>query len=148
MGTAVTALAVAAVLGVTACTRGDPRPAVTVTAVPTASAEACRRFAERLPATMGESVLRRRTVPEDPHVAAYGDDPPIVVRCGAPRTTAYEPGDQLFTVNGVPWFAEERTGFVVWSLPRSLVNVEVTIPEQYTGDRLAALTDAVRAAGA
>ena len=147
MRTAVTALAVAAVLCVPGCSRSDERPAVAVTAVPTGPADACRRFAERLPRSLGEDVTRRRTEPADPHVAAYGDDPPIVIRCGAPRTAAYEPGDPLYTVNGVPWFAEERAGAVVWSLPRSFLNVEVTVPERYSGDRLAFLTDALRAAG-
>lgn len=119
--------------------------AVEVTAAPTAHAEACRRFAERLPRDLGRDVRRRDTTPESPHVAAYGD-PPIIIRCGAPATTAFETGDPLLNVNGVSWFYEERGEVVVWSLPRAFVNVEVTIPTKWTGDRLSYLTDAVKAA--
>jgi hypothetical protein len=126
-----------------ACT-SPARPPVLVADVPTASADACARFAARLPASLGAGLPRRRTEPADPHVAAYGD-PPVVVRCGAPRSTVYQRGDQLLTVNGVGWFAEERPDVVVWSLPRAFVNVAVTVPRAYTGDRLALLTDAVRA---
>ena len=120
-------------------------PPVRVDDVPTAAADRCARFAARLPKSLGKGAERRRTTPSDPHVAAYGD-PPIVVRCGAPATTAYRQGDQLFTVNGVEWFPEERPdGTVVWSLPRAFVNVTVTVPKPWTGDRLAFLTDAVNA---
>jgi hypothetical protein len=125
-----------------ACTHAAPP--VRVADVPTASAAACARFAARLPADLGDGLGRRRTTPADPHIAAYGS-PPVVIRCGAPRSTVYRPGDQLFTVNGVGWFAEERPDAVVWSLPRAFVNVSVTVPRRWTGDRLALLTDAVHA---
>jgi hypothetical protein len=138
---------VAAVLAVSGCTSGDSRAAVVVTAVPTGAPDACRRFAERLPADLGDGATRRRTSPAGPHVAAYGDDPPIVVRCGGARSAAYEPGDELININGVQWFPEERADEVVWSLPRSFTDVQVTIPKRFAGDRLALLTDAVRAAG-
>jgi hypothetical protein len=139
--TAVVAFLAAAAV---ACS-GDDLPAVTVTAAPTAFAEACGRFAGRLPNDMGEGLPRRDTEPASPAVAAYGD-PPVVVRCGAPLSTAYKTGDPLINVNGVAWFAEERGGAVVWSLPTSFVNVEVTIPSKWSGDRLSHLTDAVKAA--
>jgi hypothetical protein len=144
MRTAVARL-VAAVLLVPGCSHDNALPAVAVTAVPTAAAAACARFADRLPESLGNGLPRRDTVPRDPHIASYGD-PPVVVRCGAPRTTAYRAGDQLFEVNGVRWFAEERAREVVWSLPRAFVNVEVTVPRAWTGDRLALLSPAVEAA--
>ncbi|HEV2891335.1 MAG TPA: DUF3515 family protein [Frankiaceae bacterium] len=124
---------------------GDDLPAVDVTAVPNAHAQACQRLADRLPQSLGDDLPRRDTTPDDPHVAAYGD-PPIVVRCGAPDTGTFEQGDPLLNVNGVSWFYEERGPVVVWSLPTSFVNVEVTIPTAWTGDRLSYLTDAVKAA--
>jgi hypothetical protein len=139
--TAVVALPAAA--AVSCGSDGSPR--VEVTAVPTASAAACARFAERLPKTLGGDVRLRGTTPADPHVAAYGD-PPIVLRCGAPATKAFKTGDPLLTVNGVSWFYEQRGDVVVWSLPKAFVNVEVTIPTTWTGDRLSYLTDAVNAA--
>jgi len=142
MKTAVAATAAAAVL-CSGCTTG--KPVVVVTSVPNGSAAACARFAAHLPKTLGDRLSRRRTAPADPHVAAYGD-PPVVVRCGAPATTAYQQGDQLFTVNGVGWFPQDRPGAVVWSLPRAFVNVEVTIPSGISGDHLARLTAAVNAA--
>ena len=125
---------------------GGGLPAVSVTAVPTAAAAACERFHTALPEDLGDELSRRDTVPGDPHVAAYGE-PPIVIRCGAPATKAYEPGDPLFQVNGVDWFAEERPEAVIWSLPRAFTNVEVTVPRAWTGDRLAYLAGAVKAMG-
>ncbi|HEU0129650.1 MAG TPA: DUF3515 family protein [Mycobacteriales bacterium] len=132
----------AAAVAFPACSH--PAKPVAVDAVPTAAAERCARFAAKLPRSLGDGLSRRPTRPADPHVAAYGD-PPIVVRCGAPASTVYQPGDQLFTVNGIGWFPEERADAVVWSLPRAFVNVSVTIPRHWSGDRLAPLTDAVRA---
>lgn len=142
MRTAVACLAAA--VAFSGCT-GDPSsPAVSVTAVPTAAAAACRRLHDALPDDLGDGLSRRETTPDDPHVAAYGD-PPVVVRCGAPRTTAYEQGDPLYEVNGVQWFAEDRAGYVTWSTPRAFVNVEVTVPDAWPGDRLAHLATAVKA---
>ena len=139
----VTALTTAVLLS--GCTfRDRGLPAVTVTAVPTDAAAACERFHDALPRDLGDELPRRDTAPEDLHVAAYGE-PPIVIRCGAPPTTTYEPGEQLIDIDGVDWHAEERGDVVVWSLPRAFVNVEVTIPKGWTGDRLAHLGDAVRA---
>lgn len=142
---AAVARSLAAAVVLSGCSRGAGLPAVTVTAVPTTANAACERFAAALPDDLGDDLPRRATEPDDPHVAAYGD-PPVVVRCGAPTTDEYEQGDQLFDVNGVDWFPEERGDAVVWSLPRAFVNVEVTIPRAWTGDRLAHLADAVKAA--
>ncbi|HEX8002193.1 MAG TPA: DUF3515 family protein [Mycobacteriales bacterium] len=141
MRTAVVALLAAAAVS---CTHPG-LPAVEVTAVPTAAAEACRRLADRLPKDLGDGLPRRDTTPADPHLAAYGD-PPVVVRCGAPLSGTYEAGDPLVNVNGVSWYYEEHPDAVVWSLPRSFVNVEVTVPRAWPGDRLAHLTAAVQAA--
>ena len=142
MRTAVVATLVVA--AAVSCSSDGPGTVV-VTDPPTGHAAACERFAERLPRTMGRDVRRRDTSPAGPHVAAYGD-PPIVIRCGAPASAAYKTGDPLLSVNGVSWFYEERGDVVVWSLPRAFVNVEVTIPAKWTGDRLSYLTDAVKAA--
>ncbi|HVF04597.1 MAG TPA: DUF3515 domain-containing protein [Frankiaceae bacterium] len=136
--------AVAALAVVAAGCTGNDLPTVPVTAVPTAASAACERFARALPDHLGEDLPRRETEPADPHVAAYGE-PPVVIRCGAPTTRDYEQGDPLYDVNGVDWFPEERGDVVVWSLPRAFVNVEVTIPRRWSGDRLARLADAVRA---
>jgi hypothetical protein len=142
-----TAVATAAAVALLACcSRSADRPPVTITPVPTAATDACARFAARLPDDLGDGFPKRRTEPADPHVAAYGTDTVLTVRCGAPATTRYHRGDQLFTVNGVGWFADERADVVVWSLPTSFVNVEVTIPKPVTGDRLSLLTAAVNAA--
>jgi hypothetical protein len=138
----VSTLAAAVVLS--GCSSRD-LPAVAVTAVPTASNDACARLHAALPKDLGEDLPRRDVTPDDPHLAAYGD-PPVVVRCGAPATTRYRQGDQLFDVNGVDWFPDERADAVVWSLPRAFVNVEVTVPRAYAGDRLSYLTAAVKAA--
>jgi len=122
----------------------DDLPAVTVTAVPSPVSAACQRFAGKLPDDLGDDLPRRDTSPDAQGIAAYGD-PPVVVRCGAPATTAYEQGKPLYDVNGVDWFAEEGPDAVTWSLPRAFVNVQVVIPRAWTGDRLSYLTEAVKA---
>lgn len=78
-------------------------------------------------------------------MAAYGD-PAVVVVCGAPLSGRFTPGDPLLAINDVAWFAEERSGAVVFSLPRAIVNVEVTIPRKYPAELLSLLTDAVKQA--
>ncbi len=111
---------------------------------PASAAGSCRRFAAALPDRLGE-LKRRRTTPDRPGLAAYGD-PAVLVRCGAALTGNYRVGDSLLAVNDVPWFAEERPDAVVFSLPRALVNVEVTIPRRYPAELLSLLSDAVRQA--
>lgn len=136
-------LAVAAAVSLSCSSGGSP--AVVVTAVPLGNDPACARFQAALPGDLGDDLPRRDTEPDNPHLAAYGD-PPIVIRCGAALTGSFESGDPLLSVNGVSWFHEVRDGAGVWSLPRSFVNIEVTVPEPWTGDRLARLADAVKAA--
>ena len=143
MRTAVVGLVSAAAVVLSGC-GGDDLPAVAVTAVPSPVSAACQRFHNALPGDLGDDLPRRDTLPEAQGIAAYGD-PPVVVRCGAPATTAYEQGDPLYDVNGVDWFAEEGADAVTWSLPRAFVNVRVVMPRAWTGDRLAYLAEAVKA---
>jgi hypothetical protein len=141
--TAVAGLVSTAAVVLSGC-GGNDLPAVAVTAVPSPVSAACQRFADALPGDLGDGLPRRDTTPASQGVAAYGD-PPVVVRCGAPATTAFEQGKPLYDVNGVDWFAEEGPDAVTWSTPRAFVNVQVVMPRAWQGDRLAYLTDAVKA---
>ena len=146
MRTAVVAVGTAAVV-LSGCgsDSGSRLPAVAVTAVPNESVAACERMHEALPKDLGKDLPRRATTPDDVHVAAYGE-PAVVIRCGAPRSATYV-DQQLIDINGVDWFPEERGEVVVWSTPKAFVNVEVTVPRAWQGDRLAHLSDAVKKAG-
>ena len=107
---------------------------------------ACRRFAAALPDDLGGLDRRRTTRGTPAGFAAYGD-PAIEVRCGIPVFTRYRPGDELIVINGVQWDIDELDGgWLRCSLPRALVNIEVSIPGQYKAERLALLTDAVKQA--
>ncbi|HVE98295.1 MAG TPA: DUF3515 domain-containing protein [Mycobacteriales bacterium] len=107
---------------------------------------ACRRFATALPDDLGGLDRRRSTSGTPLGYAAYGD-PEIVIRCGVPVFTRYQPGDELIVINGVQWDIDELDGGGLrCSLPRALVNVEVSIPGRYKAERLALLTDAVKQA--
>lgn len=104
--------------------------ATAVTVPPPASAPTlCAELVASLPSRVAGQE-QRRTEPESPATAAWGD-PPISVRCGVETPAAYQPTSQLFSVNGVDWLAEELSSgfrFTTVGLP---VNTEVTVPDAY-----------------
>ncbi|GAA3133893.1 hypothetical protein JOF29_002290 [Kribbella aluminosa] len=108
-------------------------------------AAACGDLVKALP----EKVLdakRRKTSPESPLTAAYGD-PPIEMTCGvaAPAGLA-EAQSQCFEVNGVGWFAKQvQNGYVFTTIGRTLY-FEVAVPNKYSpeANALTDVSDAVQ----
>lgn len=102
-------------------------------------AEGCAPLVGALP----EKVLdgeRRKTEPESPLTAAYGD-PPIEVACGvAPPAGMAEAQSQCFEVNGVGWFAKEVTNGVIFTTIGRKLYLEVAVPADYKPEANA-LTD-------
>jgi Protein of unknown function (DUF3515) len=97
---------------------------------PTApAAEACARLHAALPDSL-DGHRKRDTKPASGLTAAWGD-PPIILHCGVPVPAAYGPAAQLYTINGVDWFAEELTaGYVFTTIGRE-AGVELTVPDDY-----------------
>ncbi|HVE63200.1 MAG TPA: DUF3515 family protein [Mycobacteriales bacterium] len=138
-------VAVTVIVGVVAWVSRSPgRLTVDDPGATASTATACGRFDDALPHQLG-ALDRRGTNVDRVGVAAYGE-PAVVVLCGAPLSGRFRPTDPLLAINDIPWFAEERPDIIVFSLPRSIINVEVRIPREYPAELLSLLTDAVRQA--
>ncbi|WP_172382163.1 DUF3515 domain-containing protein [Streptomyces sp. MNP-20] len=103
--------------------------------------ELCRNLDERLPREV-DGLDRRDPKPSSPLTAGWGD-PAIILRCGVPRPAKMnDPEADGVTVNGVGWLLEKRTdGSFRFTTTLRKAYVEVTIPEQRTGDGVSPLTD-------
>jgi len=99
--------------------------------VPNAVAVACSRLVEHLPNQL-ENLNSRLVTPRSPLVHAWGDDHPVVLRCGVPKPSGYDPNSpSTAAVNGVDWFQQVYPERVVWTAVRSTANVELTVPTSY-----------------
>ncbi|MEU2560210.1 DUF3515 domain-containing protein [Streptomyces longispororuber] len=113
-------------------------------AVPSPGAEAaawCRDLDARLPRTVG-GLARRDPEPASRLTAGWGD-PAIILRCGVERPARMnDPEADGVTVNGVNWLLEKRTdGSFRFTTTLRKAYVEVTLPEERTGDGVGPLTD-------
>ena len=73
----------------------------------------------------------RETEPTSELTAAWGQ-PAITVRCGVPDPAALSPASTLTLVDDVEWFPEELTEGYVFTTYERVVNVEVTVPDDYS----------------
>ena len=89
----------------------------------------CRAVSDALPAEVAEGVRRRTTSPVDPTVAAWGD-PPVVLRCGVPAGSAL---DDPYGFDGVRWAMHDTGDSRTWTTLDRAVNVEVVVPDHYSG---------------
>jgi hypothetical protein len=102
-------------------------PAPSLSARPAA---VCRALLAELPDRLGD-LDRRPVTAGGEQNAAYGD-PPVTVACGVPGPSPV-PTAQLFLINGLCWYAEQRAGAAVWALQGREVPVVVTVPASYAG---------------
>ncbi|MDI9580526.1 DUF3515 domain-containing protein [Thermobispora bispora] len=112
----------AALAGCSSTVRVDP---------PTPSgeaAEACRRLAGVLPATL-DGAKRTPSEPASPYVAVWGGGE-ITLRCGVPRPANMEPTAEVADVNGVGWFQDPSRPLLFTSVNR-VAYVEVTISREH-----------------
>jgi hypothetical protein len=94
------------------------------------TADVCRALLAKLPDTLAE--LRRRPVRKGPEQnGAYGD-PPVTIACGTAGPSV-PPDGQLFVLNTVCWYAEQRADAAVWTLQNREVPMTVTVPGHYSG---------------
>lgn len=90
---------------------------------------ACAALTAALPDRL--SGQERRTVqPESDSTAAWGD-PPIVLRCAVPTPPTLRPDSSLTQINGIDWFAEERSRGYVFTTVGRTPSVELTVPDAY-----------------
>ena len=129
-----------AALGLIVVAGCSPGPAPV--AVPSPAPEvatACTQIIKALPDKVLDA-KRRKTTPESPLTAAYGD-PPIEVTCGvAPPAGMAEAQSQCFEVNGVGWFAKKAENGVIFTTIGRAVYLEVAVPSKYAPEANA-LTD-------
>ncbi len=130
LGTALLAVTLVACAGPVAV----PAP---VASNPTGEA-ACAALDSALPSSILTAV-RRKTEPESPLTAAWGD-PPITLRCGVPKPESLAATSALITVDGVDWLPEERSAGYVFTTTGLVANVEVAVPDAYSPET-GALTD-------
>jgi hypothetical protein len=101
---------------------------VTVAPLPssTAAARGCPAVISRLPVVL-DGRHSRPAVPASPYVAAWGE-PPVVLRCGVPRPSAFVRTSELSVVNDVQWLPERQPGGTRWTVVDREVYVEVLVP--------------------
>ena len=123
-------------------------PGATPVPVPSLGPEvaaACTDLVKALPAKVLDA-KRRKTTPESPLTAAYGD-PPIEMTCGVARPAdSAEALSKCFEVNGVGWFAKQvQNGYVFTTIGRALY-FEVAVPSKYApeANALTDISDAVQ----
>lgn len=90
---------------------------------------ACAELVARLPERVSNQ--ERRTVEPDNSTTAAWGDPPVVLRCGVIEPAALRPDSSLTDINGVTWFAEERSKGYVFTSVGLEPRVEVTVPDAY-----------------
>ena len=96
-----------------------------------ATVVACARLTDHLPNQL-ENLNSRLVSPRGPLVHAWGDRKPVVLRCGVPTPSGYDPNSaSTARVNGVDWFQQIFPDRVVWTAVRKTANVELTVPTSY-----------------
>ena len=104
----------------------------------------CSALNAALPSSV-EYQVRQTTDPSSPLTAAWGS-PPITLRCGVAKPAGLQPTSQLITVDGIDWFAEQRSAGYVFTTVGRTANVEVAVPDQYSPETnvLVDLTDPIK----
>ena len=90
---------------------------------------ACAALVAKLPERLSNQ--ERRTIEPDSGSAAAWGDPPVVLRCGVGEPARLQPDSPLTDINGITWFAEERSKGYVFTSVGLQPRVEVTVPDAY-----------------
>ncbi|MGW0536115.1 DUF3515 domain-containing protein [Streptomyces sp. NPDC003032] len=127
-----------------ACSATDDGASVVVPSPDAKAAGLCRDLHEQLPKEI-DGLGRTDPGPKSELTAGWGD-PAIILRCGVERPPemidpAYAEKNGV-RVNGVAWLLQKRDdGSYTFTTGARLAYVEVTLPEERTGDGLGPLTD-------
>lgn len=123
---------VVAVIGLTSSDDGGPGPlALPGLDAPDASSRACSGLLDKLPDSFksGDEELERRELadPAPRGAAAWGEQSPVVLRCGLPRPPQLKKTSQLREINGVSWLPVEGEVSQTWYAVDRDVYVALTI---------------------
>jgi hypothetical protein len=94
------------------------------------TADPCRDLVAALPDTVSDAVRRDTEPPEVAGRAAAWGAPPVVLRCGVPEPPRPAVA-QLFTVDGVDWYAAPGSGGYFFTTVGRVAVVEVAVPDDY-----------------
>jgi hypothetical protein len=83
----------------------------------------------QLPQSLAEGVERRETAPDRRTTAAWGD-PAVVLRCGVAEGSTR---DDPYEFDGVRWAMHDDGGSRRWTTRDRRANVEVVVPDAYSG---------------
>lgn len=90
----------------------------------------CTTLHQHLPKSLADHYDRRPVTPASPYVAAYGNNPAIVVRCGVASPSQPLTGN-IITVDGVDWLVNPVGTAVAWVSLKRVATIEVDIPATY-----------------
>ncbi|MFC4000606.1 DUF3515 domain-containing protein [Prauserella oleivorans] len=154
---AVVALALAAVAGVLGVlSRGadepagdGPLPLVSIPA-PQAGSPQCRDLVAAAPTELessGDRLGRRELAkPAPPAAIAWGQDSPVVLRCGLERPPELTRTSSLRQINGVRWLQVPGDGSATWYVVDRDVYVALTVPAGTGTGPLQQISDTVAGA--
>ncbi|MEC3973752.1 DUF3515 domain-containing protein [Amycolatopsis sp. H20-H5] len=125
---------------------GGPLPLVSVPA-PQSGAPACTTLVGAAPAelTSAGAKLKRRELasPAPPATLAWGDENPIVLRCGLDKPPELTPTASLRLINKVQWLQVEGEGAATWYVVDREVYAALTVPDTAGTGPLQEISDAV-----
>ncbi len=147
------AVALAVAVAVLALTKKGDEPATGPLALvsvpaPQAASPACVTLVGALSADLpsnGKTLLRRELAnPAPPATVAWGEDDPLVLRCGLDRPPELTRDATLRVVNGVQWLQVEGEDAATWYVVDRSVYVGLTVPGSAGTGPLQVISDSVR----
>ena len=148
------AVALAVAVAVFALTKGSeepsagPLPLVPVPA-PSAATPACKTLLGAVPSELTSNgvqlKVRSLADPAPPATIAWGDEDPLVLRCGLDRPPELTPTAALRRVNGVQWLQVPGEGASTWYVVDREVYSALTVPDSAGTGPLQQISDAVAA---
>ncbi|OZM74071.1 hypothetical protein CFN78_07275 [Amycolatopsis antarctica] len=145
---------VVAIVGLTsppeenAAAAAGPLPLVPVPA-PQAASAPCATLLGAVPAALrsaGTELTRRElAAPAPPASAGWGEDDPVVLRCGLDRPPELTPTAQLRVINGVRWLQVPGAGTATWFVVDREVYAALTVPDTAGTGPLQQISDAIAA---
>ncbi|MGW4523316.1 DUF3515 domain-containing protein [Amycolatopsis sp. NPDC004378] len=148
------AVALAVAVAVFALTKGSeqpvagPLPLVPVPA-PEANAPGCTTLMGAVPAELTSNgtplKVRELANPAPPATVAWGDQDPLVLRCGLTRPPELTPTAALRLVNGVQWLQVPGDGASTWYVVDREVYAALTVPDSAGTGPLQQISDTVAA---
>ncbi|MQA61919.1 MAG: DUF3515 family protein [Actinophytocola sp.] len=117
---------------------------------PQSESTECASLLDALPDTLrsGDDELRRRELmsPAPKGAAGWGDENPVVLRCGLDRPAELKKTSPLRVVNKVQWLPIEGQGSTTWYAVDREVYIALTVPDDAGTGPLQRLSDTIASA--